>query len=216
MSNKAKINSQSKIKLMQNFRINLKTAMMIMAMVLPMFAMATQPSNLSKGTIVLKGGETLVGLVSPLGQFPNNGTLFQAEKGGKQTIIAHNRIERIEFDGASYVPATIQVDNKAVPAYLKEKTTGSANLYKAYFFAPKSMGKNNNMIQKQWSWVVSTAHHGPVALGHNPSSKQLAKVLDHPVVNFEFSTEQLDEASIIRLVEEYNTTVARSGEGPRM
>jgi hypothetical protein len=201
---------------MKNLRINLKTAMMIMAMVLPLFAMANQPSNLSKGTIVLKGGETLVGLVSPLGQFPNNGTLFQAEKGGKQTMVAHDRIERIEYEGAWYVPATIQINNKSVSAYLKEKAGGSANLYKAYYYAPKAMGKNNSMIQKQWSWVVSTAHHGPVALGHNPSSKQLAKVLDHPVVNFEFSTQQLDEASIIRLVEEYNTAVARSGEGPRM
>jgi hypothetical protein len=197
--------------------MNVKAMLFLIAILSPLFMFANHPSGLSNGTIVLKGGETLNGFVAPLGEFPNNGTLFQAEKSGKKTIISYDRIEKVQYDGIWYTPATVVVNNKNVQAYLEQKASGAANLYKAFYYAPKQMGKNNSMIQKQWSWVVSTPHHGKVALGHNPTSSQLAKALDHPAVDFVVKAQKLSEESILQIIEDYNSTVAsNNAECPRM
>lgn len=203
---------------MRKSTFNWKAAFMVLIMISPVLAKAFEPAKgLSKGIIYLKGGEVIKGQVAPLGQFPENGTLFVSEKTGKETMIAHNRIEKVVIDNNIYLPSMIELNGKEVAAYLEPKTSGSANLFKAYFYTSKEMGKNNRATQLQWSWVVSTPHQGAVALGHSPRPSQLAKVLDHPVVSYEFSADKLDESNIIKFVEDYNTAVASgSGEGPRM
>lgn len=203
---------------MRKSTFNWKAVLMVLIMIAPVLAKAFEPAKgLSKGTIHLKGGEVIKGQVAPLGQFPENGTLFVADQGGKQTMIAHNRIEKVVIDNKTYVPSMIELNGNKVAAYLEQKTSGSANLYKAYFYSQKEIGKNNTATQLQWSWVVSTAHHGAIALGHNPRPSQLAKVLDHPVVSFEFNAQKLDENNMIKIVEDYNSAVASgAGEGPRM
>jgi hypothetical protein len=203
---------------MRRSTFNWKAALMVLVMIAPVLVNAFEPAKgLNKGTIYLKGGEVIKGYVAPLGQFPENGTLFVADQGGKETMIAHNRIEKVVVDNKTYIPSMIELNGSKVAAYLEQKTSGSANLYKAYFYFRKNIGKNNSTIQLQWSWVVSTPYHGAVALGQNPRPSQLANVLDHPVVSFQFNAQKLDENNIIKIVEEYNSAVASgAGEGPRM
>lgn len=202
---------------MKKTSFNWKAALMVLAMISPVFVKAFEPAkNFSKGTIYLKGGEVVEGQISPLGQFPENGTLFVSAS-GKKTMIAHDRIEKVVIDDKTYLPSTVDLNGRKVAAYLEQKAEGSANLYKAYFYAKRDLGKNNSSIQLQWSWVVSTPHHGAIALGHNPRPSQLEKVLDHPVVDFKFQAQKLDENSIVKIIEDYNSAVASSvGEGPRM
>lgn len=121
---------------MRKSTFNWKAVLMVLIMIAPVLAKAFEPAKgLSKGTIHLKGGEVIKGQVAPLGQFPENGTLFVADQGGKQTMIAHNRIEKVVIDNKTYVPSMIELNGNKVAAYLEQKTSGSANLYKAYFYS---------------------------------------------------------------------------------
>lgn len=202
---------------MKQLSTSFKKVLLVLILAIPVLANAFEPAkNLQNGTIYLKGGETLTGQISPLGDFANNGTVFQANANSKKTIIAHDRIEKIVIGDMTLIPSTVEVNGSKVAAYLEQKTEGSANLYKAYFFGTRELGKNNASTQMLWSWVVSTSHHGAIALGHNPKPSQLAKVLDHPVVSFSFDDKKLDENNIVKIVEDYNSAVAaNNGEGPR-
>jgi hypothetical protein len=173
---------------------------------------AAQQPNLSKGIIRLKGGEVLHGLIAPLGQFPNSGTLFQSEKGGKQTIIPHERIESIDYEGNLYIARVLKIGNKATAVYMKEEAHGPASLYKAYYYGPKQTGKNNKVIQKQWTWVIDTDFQGSVALGHQPSMKQIAKALNHPEMDVQLKEHHVHGNSLVQLIEEFNSMVYKKGQ----
>lgn len=202
---------------MKQFSTSFKKILLVLILAIPVLANAFEPSkNLQNGTIYLKGGETLTGQIAPMGEFANDGTVFQANANSKKTTIAHNRIEKIVIGQLTLIPSTLEVNGNKVAAYLEQKTEGSAKLYKAYYFGTKEQGKNNASTQMLWSWVVSTSQHGAIALGNNPKPSQLAKALDHPVVSFSFDDKKLNESNIIKIVEDYNSAVAtNNGEGPR-
>ena len=202
---------------MKQLSTSFKKILLVLILAIPVLANAFEPSkNLQNGTIYLKGGETLTGQIAPMGEFANDGTVFQANANSKKTTIAHNRIEKIVIGQLTLIPSTLEVNGNKVAAYLEQKTEGSAKLYKAYYFGTKEQGKNNASTQMLWSWVVSTSQHGAIALGNNPKPSQLAKALDHPVVSFSFDDKKLNESNIIKIVEDYNSAVAtNNGEGPR-
>lgn len=187
---------------------NIKASLLILILAIGFSAMANVPEDFTKGIVILKNGQTLTGLVYPLGKFNKAGTIFRDAKSGRETFIDHSMIERVKYDGEWFLPASFVMNGKTIQGYLSQRTDGAVNLYKAYYYAPKSMGKNNTMIQKQWTWAVSNSHHGPVAIGQNPGPKQLAKVMEHPLVNFDIKTNKLDEVGIIRAVQEFNILVA--------
>jgi|GEM_PF-4954143 len=183
-----------------------KSILFAAVMAIPALAFGIEKAGkFSDGEILLKNGESLKGLVAPLGDFPASATVFKLNEQAKKTKIAYDQISSVTYQGTTYIPAVIRVDGRLVSAYMEQVESGPARLYKAYYYAPKKQGKNNQVTQLQWSWVVSTSIKGTTVLGRDVKASQLLAALDHPKVTMEIEPQILDEAALKNYIEVYNS-----------
>lgn len=183
-------------------------SLLFIMLVLTLPAVAFDPAKQQvPGTIFLKNGEVLTGLVSPLGNYADAATVYRADAQSRKTSIAHNQIEKIVLPQSVLQPAHIPVDGHSVAAYLEQKVSGSASLYRAHFYAAQQQGKNNSSMQLQWSWVLQSPESGLVSLGNQPTPSQLAQYLKHPLLKDTTTPASQDETAIIEAVEKHNAAV---------
>lgn len=188
-----------KPKLTQHFLI-------VLFALLPLGIFALEP-KVAPGSVYLKNGEVLNGLVAPLGDHASSATVFQAERNSKKSLIPHAHIERVVQNGQEFVPAQIPVNGGSTEAYLERKASGPAELFRAHYYAQKSLGKNNTVKALHSGWVLSTPYSGLVNLGQHPDATELNRLLQHPLLEQPAAITELDDASLIKLIDDHNTAV---------
>ncbi len=162
-----------------------------------------------EGILILKSGIVLKGKILPLPNFHESGTSFKNDN-GQETIIAHHQIEKISIGNRTFIPKMIEIDEKTIPTYAEIIVQDNASLWKIYYNIEKVLGKNHKGIKFETGWLIKSPLKGSIVLNIHPTSKQVAKALEHPMFAIKKHHHQfVDEVALRNLLDLYNTSLAK-------